>query len=154
MLLISPRLLRRQNLPPHLILMLRNALTRRRRKHLYLLREVSAEVCSVDDKLLDDARRAELDNCPIDVLAARALRLPAVAHVDAAAGEEQVGDGAEVLVGALHSDAAVDGGREVENRAGVLREDGDDGAEEAEARDAAVGEHLQAHVGVCFVRAR
>jgi hypothetical protein len=56
-----------------------------------------------------------------------------------------------VLVGAFDGYAAVDGGREVEDRAGVLRQHGDDGAEEAEARDAAVGEHLQADVCVCFI---
>lgn len=148
---IRPRLLRRQNLRPHLTLVLGNLLARRRSENLHLLREVAPEVRRVDDQLLDHARRAELDDRPVDVLAARTLRLPAVAHVDAAAGQQQVGDAAEVLVGALDGDAAVDGGREVEDRVGVLRQHGDDGAEEAEARDAAVGEHLQAHVGVCLV---
>jgi len=132
----------------------RHIITSRRSKHLHFLREVSTEVCSVDNELLDHTGRAELDNRPVDVLAARALRFPTVAHVDAAAGQQQVRDAAEVLVGALDGYAAVDGGREVEDCAGVLREHRDDGAEEAEACDAAVGEHLQADVCVCFVCAR
>ena len=151
MLLIRPRLLRRQNLRPHLTLMLRHLLARRRSENLHLLREIAPEMRRVDDHLLDHTRCAELDDRPIDVLAARTLGFPAIAHVDAAAGQQQVCDAAEVLIGALDGDAAVDGGREVEDRAGVLRQHGDDGSEEAEARDAAVGEHLQSHVGVRFV---
>ena len=151
MLLIRPRLLRRQNLCPHPTLMLRNLLRRRSSENLHLLREIAPEMRRIHNQLLDHTRRAELDNRPIDVLAARTLSLPTVAHVDAAAGQQQVCDAAEVLVGALDGDAAVDGGREVEDRAGVLRQHGDDGSEEAEARDAAVGEHLQSHVGVRFV---
>jgi hypothetical protein len=131
--------------------MLRHLITLRRSKNLHLLREISPKVCSVDDELLNNTGRTELNNRPVNVLTARALSFPAVTHVDSTTRQEQVRDAAEVLVGAFDGYAAVDGGREVEDRACVLRQHGDDGAEEAEARDAAVGEHLQADVCVCFI---
>lgn len=120
--------------------------------HLDLLRVVPAEVGRVDEEALDEAGGAEADDGPVDVAPdTGAGRLPAVAHVLAAAGEEEVVLGAKVLVAAGDGDAAVLGGGEVEDGGGIGGEDGHGVAEEAEARDAAVGVHVEADVGVALL---
>jgi hypothetical protein len=51
---------------------------------------VALEVQRVDDGAFDDAFRRESQDDPVGARAARALRLPAVTHVHAAAGHDQV----------------------------------------------------------------
>ena len=147
---IGPTPLRLQHLDPAVLLLL-GLLVKLARKHLHLLREIAPKVRRVDDHVVDLAARAQLHDRPVDVLAARALRLPPVAHVLPAAREEEVVLCAEVLVGAGDCDAAHDGGAELEDGVCGRGEHGDGEAEEAEARDAAVGVHEEADVGVCLL---
>lgn len=151
-LLIRPTPLRFQHLNPSRIFMRRLlALVELPRKHLHLLREISPEVRRVDDDVVDLALRTELDNRPVNVLSARALRFPAVAHVLAAAREEEIVLCAEVLVGARYGDAAHDGGAELEDGVRRGREHGHCDAVQAEPRDASIRVHEQTDVRVRLV---
>jgi uncharacterized protein YcbX len=83
--LVRPTLLWLQYLHP-LLVVVRRFLLECASKHLDLLREVATEMCSVDDNVVNLSFRAQPNNGPINVLATRALCLPAIAHVLAAAG--------------------------------------------------------------------
>lgn len=121
--------------------------------HPHLLRKVASEESSVDDKPLDERRRTEADDSPVDmVLPTGALRLPTIAHVLTPARQDEVVLGAEVLVTARDGDASVLGGSEVQDGVPVVGEDWDGVAEEAEAGDAAVRVHVEADVGVALAR--
>lgn len=120
---------------------------------LGLLGEVAAEVRRVDDEALDERRRAQADDRPVDVvLAPGPRRLPAVSHVLAAARQDQVVLGAEVLVAAGDGHATVLCGRQVEDGLLVLGENRDRVAEQPEPRDTAVRVHVEPHVRVLLGR--
>ena len=120
------------------------------------IRVVALEVVGVDLDRVERAAGAEADQDPVVAGRALAPRLPAAAHVLGPARQEQVVHRAEEGVGAGEGepavahrreiDAAFDGVRArlaIERRRRPL---GGDAAEDAEARDAAVGEDVQADV--------
>ena len=130
---------------------MRRVLVKAASEHLHLLREVAPEVRSVDDNVVNLTRRAETHSRPVHVLAARALRLPSIAHILPPARQQEVILCAKVLVRAGRRHAAHDRRAELKDGRCILREDRHGVAVESEARNAAVRVHQQADMGVRLV---
>ena len=112
---------------------------------------VALEVQRVDDRALDRALRRETDDDPVGARTAPALRLPAITHVHAAAGHDQVVARAEEHVVAGDDETAVLRRREVDELRAVApahpARARHDVAVHAETRDAAVRVDVEAQMG-------
>ena len=102
----------------------------------------------VDDDLLDPPRRAQLQHRPVMAGLAPPPRLPAVAHVHAAARRGEILDAAIMLVIGDDAAAAILHRQQVEARVRIDRRPVlGDPAPDAQPRDAAVGKDVQADMG-------
>lgn len=117
------------------------------RLHLNRFGEIAAEMGRVDHDPTDGSASAQTHQHPVVMPGLpAAFRFPAVAHVVAAARQEQVGAGAEMLVAARHGHAAHDGRAQFHLDVAAGGEHGKGLAVEAKPRDAAVREHEQTHM--------
>jgi len=119
---------------------------------LYLLWEISAEVGSIDDEVLDQTRCSESDDCPVDMtLDSGSCSLPPVAHILASSWVDEVIFGSKVLVAARDGNSSVLGCCEIKDGILVVWEDRHGMAKETEPGNASIRVHVQSDMCVLLL---